>query len=156
MSDTAPVEEIESLERFLRETCKHEMTVLRDDGLYRHLRFQEPGSGFYWYDLITWPGRLVVCGDAGDWMFSRTSDMFLFFESQHGGINPHYWGEKLRGAKPGREGARKYSEEAFKDFREWDWSFLWCCWAIVKGIEQYRAYNAVVSGSAPMPTENPR
>jgi hypothetical protein len=25
------------------------------------------------------------------------------------------------------------------DLREYDWSFLWCCWAIVWGIDQYRA-----------------
>jgi hypothetical protein len=23
------------------------------------------------------------------------------------------------------------------DFNEWDWQYLWCCWAIVQGIAQY-------------------
>lgn len=30
--------------RFARDTAQHEMTVLHDDGLYRHLRFQRT----YW------------------------------------------------------------------------------------------------------------
>ena len=28
------------------------------------------------------------------------------------------------------------------DLREYDWQFLWCCWAIVWGIGQYRAAPA--------------
>jgi hypothetical protein len=106
-----------ALERFERDTAEHEMTVLRDDGVYRHLRFQRPGDSAYWYDLITWPYRLVVCGDVGDYMFSRTTDMFEFFAgsgAESGGINPHYWGEKLRSHEHGRRGAMSYSEDAFR------------------------------------------
>lgn len=29
-------------ERFLKDVAQHEMTVLRDDGVSRHLRFQNP------------------------------------------------------------------------------------------------------------------
>lgn len=29
---------------FLKDIADHRMTVLRDDGLYRHIRFQEPGT----------------------------------------------------------------------------------------------------------------
>jgi hypothetical protein len=205
----------ESRERFIRDTAKHEMTVLHDDGLYRHLRFQQAsGSSFYWFDLVTWPGCLVISGDMGAHHFSRTRDMFDFFgpkgarggfEDERWGINPHYWGEKLRGPRPGRDGVRSYSHEAFQahlyswaddwaeysrdggmypsvlhealdrevladwthsadeaiarlrdledelgapdlfgdawewDLREFDGAFLWNCWAIVWGIEQYRA-----------------
>ena len=32
-------------ERFKRETAGHQMTVLHDDGLYRHLRFMNPEFG---------------------------------------------------------------------------------------------------------------
>ena len=201
MTDTYENGYAESRARFERETAEHEMTILHDDGLYRHLRFQKPGTSFYYYDLITWPGRLVVCGDCGDYMFSRLRDMFEFFEGST--INPHYWGEKLQGPRPGRDGAKSYSEDRFKvcvlewledtvvdlsvdaekalreavqrdvlddddgyladesmarlrlhdfdhgghyftdtfewDLREWDWSYLWCCWAIVRGIQQFRA-----------------
>jgi hypothetical protein len=208
-------------ERFLNDTRKHKMTVLRDNGLYRHLRFREPGSPFYWYDIVTWPGRLVICGDAGDWMFARIPDMFEFFMGRSGstGINPHYWSEKLQPG--GRTSAKTYNEDLFRavvlewyeqqalelysdeqraalreaideqllgeyvehnhyedgargllsefehvaqcgperrtltitdsydyELRDYDWSFLWCCWAIVEGIKQYRARVEVVADAA--------
>jgi hypothetical protein len=205
----------EARERFIGDTAEHEMTVLHDDGLYRHLRFKRPDESFYWFDLITWPGVLVISGDVGAYTFSRLEDMFEFFAGSraHGfgdaqwGINPGYWAEKLRGPAnmPTDVLARTYSEDKFKalvrgwaeevsgqipaddgetllgamqdaladpdgylahesearrllhefnhkgyviadswewDLREFDWSYLWCCWAIVWGIEQYRAVKA--------------
>lgn len=45
----------------------------------------------------------------------------------------------------GRERTQMLEDEVgYMDAWEWnlrtyDWSFLWCCWAIVRGIEQYRA-----------------
>jgi hypothetical protein len=194
--------------RFVRDTCDHKMQVFHDEGLYRHLRFVDPSSSMYWFDLVTWPGYLAIVGDAGDYVFCRTRDMFEFFESDfedcRWGINPHYWGEKLQhGGSGGRSSAMSYSHEAFGahlrewareealhnydmemypslltgaierellseytwskeealerlrdmedelgespwpdawewDLREFDGQFLWCCWAIVWGIGQYR------------------
>ena len=103
---------VQTRRRFERETAEHEMTVLHDDGLYRHLRFQKPGTSLYWFDLLTWPGRLVIAGDCGDYMFSRIRDMFEFFESDHGGINPDYWAEKLQAPAP--QAAYRYSPEVFR------------------------------------------
>lgn len=205
-------------ERFVRDVAEHEMTVLKDDGLYRHLRFQRVGASFYWFDLVTWPGVLAVSGDCGTFVFSRTRDMFEFFrpsgarggfEDARWGINPDYWSEKLRA--PSSRDVRIYTYDAFKahvlewladardyygdlededdlrafkaavdeqilddpdgeayrdegeahrrlrdfehggrsisdswewDLREYDWQFLWCCWAIVWGIGQYDAKEA--------------
>lgn len=90
-------------------TRPHEMTVLHDDGLYRHLRFRSPDYGFYWFDLITWPGSLTVNGDCGTYTFSRVEDMFGFFRSDRG-INPGYWAEKIRGDTR----TKSYSEERFR------------------------------------------
>lgn len=208
-----------SRERFVREIAEHQMDVLRDDGLYRHLRFKRPGTSNYYFDIVTWPGYLAVVGDCGDFVFSRTRDMFEFFgpsgarggfEDARWGINPHYWSKKLQAPRP--DGAEVYSADAARacvlewlvdradgmhawdefdeagpcggraafelyqalreqildhdlysedearrliedfehnddriydawewSFREYDWQFLWCCWAIVWGIEQYRA-----------------
>lgn len=210
MVDSTNIEE--SRERFEYDTAGHKMTVLHDDGLYRHLRFKKPDSSSYWSDLITWPGCLVISGDMGEYHFSRLNDMFEFFgphgarggfEDKRWGINPHYWSEKLRGPRPGRDGAMSYSHDAFRaqlyswaevysdgqcemypsllcealdrevlddwtdceyeartrlyeleqelgerdlfadswewDFRDFDFAFLWSCWAIVWGIEQYQA-----------------
>ncbi|HCA85495.1 MAG TPA: hypothetical protein DEQ61_08380 [Streptomyces sp.] len=96
--------------RFQRDTAGHQMTVLHDDGLYRHLRFTSPKSSEYWFDLVTWPGRLAMCGDVGeDYVFTRLPDMFEFFRGKS--INPHYWAEKLGG---GRRSVKEYSEDLFR------------------------------------------
>ena len=189
--------------QFLQYTRNHELTILQDQGVYRHVRFRNPTSSSYWYDLITWPGNLVVNGDYGAYHFARTYDMFEFFGDYAWGINPHYWGEKLCGAHPGRDGAKSYSHEVLRqqlrswckyhaahnydcemypdlvwgalerqflietfdrtgaqailesimedlddwslfedswewDLRDYDWSFLWCCWAVVEGIKKYK------------------
>lgn len=85
----------ESAARFARDTADHELTILQDAGLYRHLRFQAPKRGFYWFDLITWPGHLAVVGDVDHgYMFARVEDMFDFFRSPH--LHPDYWAEKIR------------------------------------------------------------
>jgi hypothetical protein len=185
-------------DRFAKETAEHEMTVLHDDGLYRHLKFRNAEHGFYWYELVTWPGFLAVGGDVDHYVFSRVEDMFTFFRrngNEHG-INPSYWSEKIQ---DGRERAEAYSEDVFKQrvtedlkhlpvpnltkeqrearselleriadgdahwaegawemladaecagllsdtwewrLTDWDWSFLWCCNAIVAGIAKYDA-----------------
>ena len=99
-------------ERFARDTAKHQMTVLHDDGLYRHLRFMPPApaSSCYWFDLITWPGSLVMRGDVGtDYVFTRLPDMFELFRGKS--VNPHYWAEKLGG---GRASVKEYSEDRLR------------------------------------------
>jgi hypothetical protein len=100
----------DSKARFVSDTDKHVMTVLHDDGLYRHLRFKAPDTGFYWFDLVTWPGHLSITGDMGALTFARLADMFAFFR-QGADINPGYWGEKVVAGE-----VRAYSEDAF---REW-------------------------------------
>lgn len=199
-------QEERSRECFEKDTANHQMEVLHDDGLYRHLRFRQGDTITYYFDLITWPGFLVVAGDMGDYMFSRVRDMFTFFEGPN--INPQYWAEKLRG--PGADAARSYSYLSFKvhvedwflrtsedlslaeaaslreavnrdllgnsdvyyeheahrmlhefqheglsivdswewDLREYDTRFLWCCHAIVYGIEQYRNVARVAPAQA--------
>jgi hypothetical protein len=90
-------------------TRPHEMTVLHDEGLYRHLRFRSPDTGVYWFDLITWPGCLTVNGDCGTFTFSREEDMFGFFRGRQ--VNPQYWAEKVRGETR----TRTYSEQRFRE-----------------------------------------
>lgn len=101
--------------RFARETAGHEMKVLHDDGLYRHLRFRNPKGSAYGFDLITWPGVLHIRGDmANSYTFSRMTDMFQFFRLVPGtdrGINPQYWSQKL---DCGPRGVRKYEQDLFE------------------------------------------
>lgn len=106
-------------ERFLQDTAEHELVILRDDGLYRHLRIRKPGTSAYYHDIVTWPGYLAFVGDSGDYVFSRIEDMFEFFV--HDGperINPDYWAEKLQAPRP--EGAERYSPERLRErVKEW-------------------------------------
>jgi hypothetical protein len=95
-------------ERFKGDTAAHEMTVLHDDGLYRHLRFRRPDRGSYWFDLITWPGRLTIDGDCETFTFARTEDMFGFFRGQR--VNPGYWSEKVQGETR----VKSYSQDRFR------------------------------------------
>jgi hypothetical protein len=87
-------------ERFANDTREHVMTVLKDDGLYRHLRFARPDTYCYGFDIVTWPGYLAFVGDMGDYVFCRIKDMVNFFASDNGRINPHYWSEKLQAPRP--------------------------------------------------------
>jgi hypothetical protein len=99
----------DSKAKFVSDTDEHVMTVLHDDVLYRHVRFKAPGTSFYWFDLVTWPGYLSITGDMGAYTFARVQDMFTFFYGHD--INPGYWGEKVVCGE-----VRAYSEDAF---REW-------------------------------------
>lgn len=108
---------------FLKDVASHEMTVLSDDGVRRHIRFRRPDSGTYRFDLITWPGALCYTGDMGTYVFSRLEDMFQFFRTDRReggalGINPGYWSEKLVAVNShGRHGgsAVEFDEDRFRD-----------------------------------------
>ncbi len=104
-------------ESFLKDVAKHEMTVLMDNGLYRHLRFQQPNSWNMGFSIVTYPGYLVYSGDMGCFVFSRLQDMFEFFrtdrEKDRLGINRSYWAEKLQ-AKD-RNGFDEFSPDAMRE-----------------------------------------
>ena len=96
--------------RFAADTAAHQMTVLLDQGLYRHLRFADPSTNFSWFEIITVPGLLTINGDMGTFTFSREEDMFGFFCRADGGINDYYWTEKLLA---GDQPAKAYSAKVF-------------------------------------------
>lgn len=111
-------------EQFLKDVAEHQMTVVRDDGLYRHVRFKAPGTMMEHFDLITWPGYLCYTGDMGTFVFTRLRDMFEFFRTdrehftrrpgrEHLAINPGYWSEKLE-ATDRCGGHESFSEERFR------------------------------------------
>lgn len=108
-------------ESFLRDVGEHGMIVLKDDGVYRHLRFKKPESGDMFFDIVTWPGYLAYSGDMGCYVFSRIQDMFQFFrmrrESEPNGrlsINLGYWAEKCE-AKARHDGIKEYCPNAFRE-----------------------------------------
>lgn len=92
----------DSYREWMAYTKDLEMVALQDDGLYRHLRFKSP-AGWFFYDLVTWPGHLYVGGSLDAYTFARMPDMFEFFGSgvsgvEPGRINPDYWAEKITAA----------------------------------------------------------
>ena len=101
--------------RFTRDTAGHELTVLHEDGLYRHLRFETPGKrGAFAFELITWPYNLVV---KTGWTFhfdiNATPDMLDLFRNtaRTGEINPGYWSEKVRA---GRDEINGFAPDLFE------------------------------------------
>lgn len=85
-------------EEFLKDVATHQMAVLLNSGIYRHLKFRAEKNGWnQWFEIITWPGHLTLSGDMGTWTFARVEDMFTFFRSSELKINEGYWAEKLQG-----------------------------------------------------------
>lgn len=119
---------------FLRDVEKHEMIVVKDDGLHRHIRLKRPSTGYMSFVIVTWPGYLAYSGDMGCYVFSRLPDMFEFFRTDIDspylkakgvtlGINPSYWGEKLQ-AVDKNDGYKQWSPEKFRGnlrerFNQW-------------------------------------
>ncbi|KDN86770.1 hypothetical protein [Kitasatospora cheerisanensis] len=103
--------EQQSKERFAADAKDHVLTVLHDDGLYRHLRARSPKtSDYYWFELITAPGTLIFRGDGESFVFARLPDMFEFFRSPSGRVNPSYWAEKLTSD---RDSVKAFDEDRF-------------------------------------------
>lgn len=84
------------LERFQETIGEHQLTIIHDDGLHRHLRCARPQCGDRHFFITTWPGYLCISGDMGCYVFQRIEDMFGFFRNEELGINPGYWAEKLQ------------------------------------------------------------
>lgn len=113
---------------FRKDVAKHEMQVLLDQGMHRHLQFKAPDSYNNYFNIVTWPGYLCIGGDMGCYVFTRLADMFDFFrvDRQHQkDINPSYWGEKCESTD--KKGITEYSEkkaekvikESLADWLKW-------------------------------------
>lgn len=109
---------------FTEHTSDHELTVIHDDGLYRHVRMAKPGTRIWSWDIVTWPGYLTIVGDiANGYTFTRDQDMFAFFytpKNQRSTFTdgaPHldlrYWAEKLVG--PTGSHVKEYSRAVFAE-----------------------------------------
>ncbi|MDT3432312.1 hypothetical protein ROV94_15700 [Stenotrophomonas maltophilia] len=107
---------MKALTRFEKDTAEHQMEVLLDNGLHRHLKFSNAGSSVYRFDIVTWPGYLSISGDMGTSVFRRMPDMLEFFRNDQRKddapdvlrINPGYWAEKC----VANDGERKKFDES--------------------------------------------
>jgi len=116
------------------------------------LRYANVDSFHYAFDIVTYPGTLVVTGDMGSYTFQRLIDMFHFFNQEH--INTQYWGEKL--VAHSNNDFKRYSpsdlEEYVKDhfecrkeeYSEEERIALWAEIESVLGAEnEYEAHDAL-------------
>ena len=79
-----------TLEKFLKDVSGHEMQVIRDDGVYRHIRFSSPLKySPVFFELVTWPGHLCYWSNMGTYMFSGFDDMLELFSS----YNKYHWAD---------------------------------------------------------------
>lgn len=85
-----------TLEQFLEDVKNHELTIDKNDGVSRHLKFANPNDCNQSFNITTFPNYLVITGDMGTLVFSRLYDMFDFFRSDNLKINPDYWAEKIQ------------------------------------------------------------
>ncbi|CCF96511.1 hypothetical protein B7R77_02950 [Ralstonia solanacearum K60] len=112
-----------SQERFERDVAQHQMTIVRENGVDRHIKFRSPEGSSYWFEILTWPGALCIRGDCGTYVFSRLTDMFEFFRTDDRGdpsrlyINSGYWCEKLQASSCdgyGKGAAKRFDAEVFE------------------------------------------
>jgi len=105
-----------TLKQFLKDVGNHRVEVKLDQGVYRHLVCRNADGSFNQrFEIITAPYSLLIRGDMGAVAFSRIEDMFHFFESHPGRINPHYWAEKIEGIQcDGSIHGYKFSGDAFR------------------------------------------
>lgn len=108
-------------EHFLEDIKNHEMTILLDSGVYRHLRFKTKNTNCYYFDIVTYPNHLVISGDMGCLVASRLNDMFQFYRTDREyqlkdgrklPINPSYWAEKI---ESGTDNIKEFSIDRFKE-----------------------------------------
>lgn len=115
----------EAWKSFQTNSAGHELTVLHEQGLYRHIRMARPSSRAESWDIVTWPGHLATSGDIADGLtFSRDPDMIEFFAPEaidHNyfsdgapSIDFRYWAQKLQGDQ--RQGILAYKHENFIRF----------------------------------------
>ena len=92
---------------FDKDIAEHKLTVIKEDGVYRHIRCQKPGTWICGFDVITWPGYLAYAGDMGEFMFKRLNDMFNFFRGDR--IDLRYCAEKCLAGK-----CREFDVDTFR------------------------------------------
>lgn len=120
--------DIPTREEFEANVKEHELTILHDDGIYRHIMMRRLDHNHQWYELISSPNLLTYNGDMGTFVFARNNqDMFQFFNADDGReINAHYWEEKISAYQP-------VGQRAFPRYR-----YVWSCYAIQYAIREYR------------------
>lgn len=105
------------LDQFIKDTRNHQLTIVKDAGVYRHLSCRSPEHDkLYAFEIITSPNLLLFYGDCGTFVFSRLHDMFQFFRSDcvRSDLPLGYWSEKIEAAPAGID-VMMYSQRLAED-----------------------------------------
>lgn len=105
------------LDQFVEDVSEHQLTIMRDAGVYRHLLCRNPKfDKMYAFEIITSPNLLLFHGDCGTFVFSRLHDMFQFFRSDcvRSDLPLGYWSEKIEAAPAGID-VMMYSQRLAED-----------------------------------------
>jgi hypothetical protein len=141
-------------EHFEADTKDHGLTILFDNGLYRHLRLAKPGTRIAQFDIVTWPGFLAFTGDMGDYVFARLDDMLEFFRGH--APNHSYWAEKcvaadkdsgIRAYDPAQ--ARAAIEETVAEFLNDAWDLREDARSILQRDVEDHVLSCLDEGSTP-------
>lgn len=101
---------------FLESVANHQMKVIRDSGIYRHIHFSSPDDMNKHFDLITYPDHLVYSGDMGCYVFKRSNDMFRwFYKDELGCPDVSYREEKLQASSVYGDGHKVFCSQTFAD-----------------------------------------
>ncbi len=84
-----------------RNFAGHVITERLSQGMFRSWRCQTPGDWNCAFDLTTTPGHLIITGDIGDLIVTRTEDMLVWSRTAVHSID--YFAEKVPHAIPTRE-----------------------------------------------------
>lgn len=112
--------ELKIKERFLEDIKNHKLNIILDMEGYRHISCTSPNTYAYGFEIITYPGGLLIRGDMGTCVFERTKDMFSFFrtgidkETNDIRINPGYWSEKVQAESRFGDGIKEFDEKSLK------------------------------------------
>ena len=121
-------------EIFLDSVKNHQMNILLDNGVFRCIEFRDPkDKGRYFFYLSTIPGRLLISGDCGTYVFSRINDMFQFFRGKY--IDFSYWASKAD-AEDTRGGIRVFNVDKLKQQLTDNFNDFKDCWPCSKEDEE--------------------
>lgn len=82
-------------EQFAGHTAEHVIREAHRAKGYGHWKARNPKHGSFWFDIIVWPGVLMINGDCGVYAFSRVDDMIGFMTNPKGDGDADYVAEKV-------------------------------------------------------------
>lgn len=94
-----------------REFAKHQITELSRNGVFRTWKCATPGTWAHGFLITTIPGSLIVTGDLGELIVSRTYDMLPW--ARRAVRDLHYFASKTSQNFKTRE----FSHDAFEDWK---------------------------------------